>query len=84
MSDALRRGLRSFLWGLLAMAGAVPALAAAFDLSASLVAQVTAVFAAAAAVVTAVINTAEDHGVIPALLKSPASSGENPIPDDAA
>jgi hypothetical protein len=83
MSDALRRGLRSALWMTLAMAGAVPTLAAAFNLAASRVAQITAVFTAAAAVLTAVINSAEDHGVIPALLKSPASSGENPVPDDA-
>jgi hypothetical protein len=83
MSDAIRRGLRSFLWGVLAMTGAVPALAAAFDLPAARVAQITAVFTATAAVLTAVINAAEDKGVIPALLKAPASSGENPVPDDA-
>jgi hypothetical protein len=83
MSDAIRRGLRSSLWMLVAMTGAVPALAAAFDLPATRVAQVTAVFAAITAVVTAAINAAEDRGVIPALLKAPASSGENPVPDDA-
>lgn len=84
MSDALRRGIRSALWGVLAMAGAVPTLAAAFNLPASQVAKVTAVFTAMAAVLTAVMNAAEDHGTIPAVLKAPASSGENPVPDDAA
>ncbi len=29
-------------------------------------------------------NALEDHGVIPALLKAPASSGARPIPADAA
>lgn len=83
MSDAIRRGLRTFLWGVVALAGGVPALAAAFDLSASTVAKVTAVFAVITAVVTAVINAAEDRGAIPAILKAPASEGENPVPDDA-
>ena len=83
MSDAVRRGIRSALWGILAMSGAVPALAAAFDLPATTVAKVTAIFTAAAAVLTAVINAAEDHGLVPALLKAPASSGENPVPDNA-
>ena len=83
MSDAVRRGIRSALWGVLAMAGAVPALAGAFNLPAATVAKITAAFTATAAVLTAVINAAEDHGVLPALLKSPASSGENPVPDDA-
>lgn len=83
LSDALRRGLRSALWMTLAMAGAVPALAAAFNLPAGQVAKITAVFTATAAVLTAVVNAAEDKGLVPALLKAPASSGENPIPDDA-
>ena len=83
MSDAVRRGIRSALWGVLAMAGIVPGAAAAFDLPASLVAKITFMFTATAAVLTAIINAAEDHGVIPALLKAPASSGENPVPDNA-
>lgn len=84
MTDAIRRGLRTFLWGLVAMTGAIPTLAAAFDVPAGRVAQITAVFTAATAVITAAINSAEDGGLIPALLKAPASSGENPVPDDAA
>lgn len=83
MTDALRRGVRSALWMTLAMAGAVPALAAAFDLPAARVAQITAIFAAITAVLTAIINAAEDRGLVPALLKAPASSGENPVPDNA-
>jgi hypothetical protein len=66
------------------MTGAIPTLAGAFNVPAGRVAQITAVFTTIAAVVTAIINSAEDHGLIPAFLKAPASSGENPIPDDAA
>lgn len=84
MSDAVRRGFRSGLWMLIAMTGAVPALAAAFDLSAGTVAKITAVFTAVVAIVTAGINAAEDAGVVPSLLKSPASGGANPVPDDAS
>lgn len=80
MSDAVRRGLRTFLWGLVAMTGAVPSLAAVFEVPAGRVAQITAVFTATTAVVTAVINSAEDSGMVPALLKAPASSGDHPVP----
>jgi hypothetical protein len=83
MSDAIRRGLRTALWGILAMAGAIPGLAAAFDIPAGRVAQITGGFTASIAVLTAIINALEDGGVIPALLKAPASSGEHPMPDDA-
>jgi hypothetical protein len=83
MTDAIRRGLRTALWGLVAMTGAIPGLAAAFDLPAGIVAKVTTVFTAIAALVTVAINAAEDKGLVPALLKAPASSGENPLPDDA-
>jgi hypothetical protein len=68
----------------LAMTAAIPALAAAFDVPAGRVAQVTAVFSTLAAVLTAAINAAEDKGLIPALLKAPASSGTNPMPNDAS
>ena len=84
MPDALRRGLRTLLWAVVAMTGGIPALAGAFNVPAGRVAQITAVFSFIAAVVTAIINSAEDHGLIPALLKAPASSGENPMPDDAS
>jgi hypothetical protein len=84
VSDAIRRGLRTALWGVLAMAGAVPTLAGVFDFDAGDVAKITAVFTAITAVLTAVINGMEDAGLVPALLKAPASSGENPVPDDAS
>lgn len=83
MSDAIRRALRTFLWGLVALAGGVPAIAAAFDLEAATVAKVTAVFTVAVAVVTAIVNAAEDKGYLPALLKAPPSPGVNPVPYDA-
>ncbi len=66
------------------MAGAVPTLASAFDLGADQIAKITALFTAATAVLTAIINGLEDKGLIPALLKSPASSGGNPMPEDAS
>lgn len=83
MSDAIRRGLRTLLWVIPAMAAGVPTLAAAFNLSATLVAKVTAIFGFILAVVTAAINGLEDRGTIPALIKAPASGGADPIPEDA-
>ena len=81
-ADAPRRGIRSLLWGLLALAGSVPAASTAFDLSAGDVTKVGAVCAVLTAVVTAVTNALEDADVIPAFLKAPASDGANPVPDD--
>ena len=83
MSDAIRRGLRTALWGIIAMAGVIPTLAGSFGLDGGQVAKITAIFTAVTAVLTAIINSLEDSGAIPAFLKAPASSGENPMPDDA-
>lgn len=84
MPDSLRRGIRTALWFILAMAPGVPALAAAFNLSATLVAKVMAVFTFLGATLTAVINLAEDKGVVPAFLKAQASSGADPVTRDPA
>lgn len=81
MSDALRRGLRTALWFTLAMAGAIPGLAAALNIPAGRVAQIVAIFTFVGSVLTAVINFAEDKGLVPALLKAPPSPGADPIPD---
>lgn len=81
-ADAPRRGIRSLLWALLALAAAVPANAAAFGLPAETVAKIGAVCAVLTAVTTAIVNALEDADVIPAFLKAPASDGANPVPDD--
>lgn len=83
MNDPIRRALRTLLWLTLAAAGAVPALAAAFDVPAQLVGKIVAVFTFAGVLITAAINGLEDRGTIPALLKAPPSAGANPVPDDA-
>lgn len=84
MTDAVRRGVRTALWCVITMAGAIPTLAAIFDLDAGTVAKVTAVFTLFTSVLTSIINGLEDKGTIPAVLKAPASPGENPIPPDAS
>lgn len=81
MNDPIRRGLRTLLQALIALAAGVPTIAAAFDLEAATVAQVGAVLAVATAIITAVVNGLEDRGAIPALLKAPPSAGANPVPD---
>lgn len=45
-------------------------------------AAVSAATAGIIALLTWVVNALEDKGVVPAMLKSPASSGANPVPDD--
>jgi hypothetical protein len=81
MTDPIRRALRTLLVLVVTMAGAVPALAAVFDVPAGTVAQVVAVFTFAGTLLTALLNHVEDTTSMPALLKAPASEGENPLPD---
>jgi hypothetical protein len=83
MNDATRRALRTLIWLSATAAGAIPALAAAFDLSAGVVTKIVAVFTFAGVMLTALVNALEDSGAIPALLKAPPSPGANPVPDDA-
>lgn len=84
MKDAPRRGIRTLLWAILALAAAVPTSAAALGLTAEQTAKVGAICAIATAVTTAVVNTLEDAGHVPALLKAPASDGDQPVPDPVA
>lgn len=81
MSDAIRRAIRTLLWVIAAAVPVIPSVAEVFDIPAGQVAQVVTVLGGAVTVLTALINALEDAGKIPALLKAPASSGENPVPD---
>jgi hypothetical protein len=82
MSDAQRRGLRTLIQ-------AVPAavLVSGWNLFAPSNLQLNpAQLAFVVAIVTALLtfgqNWLEDNTSVPALLKAPASRGENPVPDD--
>lgn len=83
MTDSLRRALRSVLWLLIAAVAAVPSAAAVFNLPAEKATGVVAMLTPFVLAVTKIVNALEDNGTIPALLKAPASSGENPLPDEA-
>lgn len=81
LPDSTRRTIRgafdvvpAILAGLLIM---VPVL----DLPAGTVAKVTAIMGALTLALSKIRNGLEDAGVIPAVLKAPASDGANPIPD---
>lgn len=78
MNDATRRALRTVLQ--LIASGALTALVAAIvdgmDTKSTAI-----VLATWQVIVTFAQNALEDAGAIPALLKAPASSGENPVPD---
>ena len=89
MSDAVRRAIRTYIdaWagtflGLWAMSGlgGDDYMAGVSDLA--VIGKIT--FAAAIAAIPALVsfikNALEDNGAIPALLKAPASDGENPTP----
>lgn len=80
MTDPIRRALRTALVLIVTASGGVPALAAVFDISAGTVAKVLAVFAFAGTLLTALLNHVEDTTAFPAILKAPASEGENPLP----
>lgn len=79
MPDSLRRGIRTALWFVLAAIPVIPTVASSLNIPAEDVAKVVAVLTAVGSVLTAVINFAEDKGVIPAVLKAEASSGDNPV-----
>lgn len=66
-----RHTLRTVLQVLVALAGAIPATAAAFDVAAADVAKVMAVLGLAVVVVTAVQNALEQTGTLPTLLPNP-------------
>lgn len=80
MSDATRRALRTLFQ--FVVAGGLTALVntAADGLDSSWLALVQAVNQL---LVTFAQNWLEDNTGVPAILKAPASGGENPVPDDA-
>lgn len=78
MTDAQRRALRTLIQATLGALGA-GLLNLLFDgLEPAWLAVIGVVMTT---VLTQVQNSLEDNGTIPALLKAPASSGENPFPD---
>jgi hypothetical protein len=88
MPDALRRAVRSFVQSFVGVLIASGVLSAAsengvVDWSAAKKAAMSAVAAGFVAVLTYVQNALEDNTSMPAVLKAPASEGENPVPGDA-
>lgn len=87
MSDALRRAIRTFVqsfFGAFIASGVLSAMQTTgiVDWAVLQKAAVSAGTAGIIALLTWVINVLEDSGAVPSLLKSPASSGANPVPDD--
>lgn len=80
MNDATRRGLRTLLQ--ISTVEAVLQLLKAFgvDLTDD---QHAAILVVATPLLTAAVNWLEDNTPLPAVLKAPASSGQNPAPNDA-
>lgn len=88
MPDYLRRALRTFFQALLGSLLTSGVLSAAstdgvVDWSAAQKAGVAALAAGIIAAFTLVQNVLEDHTPMPALMKAPASEGENPVPEPA-
>ena len=95
MSDALRRGIRTFLQafvGTLALL-AIPAMTDiirsisnaepyTFDVNFWQGVVVAAVLSGIIALIAWAQNALEDRGTVPAPLKAPASEGQNPVPND--
>lgn len=77
-SDALRRGVRTFID--VAFVGAMLELLAAFDVDFT-DRQHSALMVVGTFVVSALKNAAEDRGTVPALLKAEPSRGADPVPD---
>lgn len=77
-SDPVRRGFRTFID--VAFVEACIQFAIAFGLALT-EAQHAAILVIAPFFVSALKNAAEDSGYLPALMKAPASDGENPIPE---
>lgn len=86
MNDPLRRALRTWLQaflGSLITSGVLSAASAdgVVDWSALKKALIAAAAGAVVALITFVQNHLEDSTAMPAILKAPASGGENPVPD---
>lgn len=81
MSDSTRRALRGILDLIPAGIAAVLIMVPVLGLEASQVAAVTAFLSALVVALAKIRNALEDAGYLPALLKAPASDGENPVPE---
>lgn len=83
MTDSTRRAIRTALDLIPAILAALLVLVPVLGLDAETVAKAGAVIGAITLALAKIRNALEDAGLIPALLKAPASGGANPVPDDA-
>lgn len=84
MNDSTRRAVRTTLDLIPGVLAALLVLVPVLDLPAETVAKVGAVVGAVTLACAKLRNAAEDAGLIPALLKAPASDGADPVPDRGA
>jgi hypothetical protein len=84
MKDSTRRGLRTALQLVLSLAttGGLQGILALLG-HALTAEQYAALTGALLPFVTVAVNSLEDAGTIPAVLKAPASDGQDPVPNDA-
>lgn len=80
MNDATRRGLRTLLQ--VGVVAGVLQLLKAFGVNLTQD-QHAAIIVVATPLLTAAQNWLEDNTPLPAVLKNPASGGQNPVPEDA-
>lgn len=81
LNDSTRRSLRTVLDVVPAIAATLLIIVPSLGLSAATVAQVGAILGGLVVLFAKIRNALEDSGVLPALLKAPASEGVHPIPD---
>ena len=81
MNDSTRRAIRTVLDLVPGVVAALLVMVPVLGLPAAKVAAVSGFLGAVIVAAAKIRNTLEDAGIIPALLKAPASSGENPLPD---
>jgi len=81
MNDSTRRALRTIFDLVPAVLATLAVLVPLLDLDAGTVAKIGALVATITVVFAKVRNGLEDAGVIPAVLKAPASDGADPVPD---
>src|SRR4051794_28515995 len=79
--DSTRRSLRTLAHGVVAGALALPVLAAELPTPPGRIGEIVGSVVATCAIVTKIVNTLEDRGLLPAFLKAPTSPGANPVPD---
>jgi hypothetical protein len=80
----LRHTTRTAVQVIAALGGGIPAIAAAFNLPAGLVAKITAVFGVILLAVTAGQNSGEEAGVLPVLLPNPVAEAVEDAPSPPA